>query len=85
MDRLTTNSPSGLARPRPTALQKMPLSPIRRQLLIDGLEFHRAARDMKAAALRAGERFAGEDRDLLLAHAEDCRCVAAFERELAKP
>lgn len=55
----------------------------RLQILAAGLDCHREKRDALAAALRS--TYALHERsELLLSHAEACRCVTAFEAELAK-
>ena len=53
------------------------------ELLTAALECHQAKRDQLAAALRSTYSL-HERSELLIAHAEACRCVAAFEAELAK-
>jgi hypothetical protein len=55
----------------------------RRKLLIAGLECHQAKRDQLAAALRSTSVM-HERSELLVMHADACRCVAAFEADLAK-
>jgi hypothetical protein len=53
------------------------------EVLTAGLECHRASRDELAAALRS--TYAMHERsELLIKHAEMCRCVTAFEAELAR-
>ena len=61
----------------------MAITAARHQLLIAGLECHQAKRDQLAAALRS--TYAMHERSELIAmHADACRCIAAFEADLAK-
>jgi len=61
----------------------MAITAARVELLNAALECHQANRDQLAAALRSTYSL-HERSELLIAHAEACRCVAAFEAELAK-
>jgi len=61
----------------------MAITAARRELLIAGLECHEIKRDQLAAELRA-TRPAFARANLMAQHAEACRCVAAFQAELAK-
>ena len=61
----------------------MDITAARIEILNAGLECHQIKRDQLAAALRSTYSL-HERSELLIAHAEACRCVAAFEAELAK-
>jgi hypothetical protein len=67
----------------PEAALNMAITAARRELLIAGLECHQAKRDQLAAALRSTSVM-HERSELLVMHADACRCVAAFEADLAK-
>jgi hypothetical protein len=67
----------------PEAALNMAITTARRKLLIAGLECHQAKRDQLAAALRSTSVM-HERSELLVMHADACRCVAAFEADLAK-
>jgi hypothetical protein len=74
-----------LHHPRPATqpVQIMTITAARLNLLQDGLECHQIKRDALAAALRS--TYAMQERaNLLLQHADTCRCITAFELELAK-
>jgi hypothetical protein len=53
------------------------------QLLRSALDLHQDSRDQLAAALRC-TRSTQERNELLIRHAEACRCATAFEQELAE-
>lgn len=61
----------------------MAITAARRELLIAGLECFIAKRDALAAALRSTYCL-HERSELLGQHAEACRCINAFEADLAK-
>ena len=67
----------------PEAALNMAITAARRELLIAGLECHQIKRDQLAAALRSTAAM-HERSELLVMHADACRCVAAFEADLAK-
>lgn len=51
--------------------------------LTAGLECHQIKRDQLAAALRSTYQL-HERSQLLIQHADACRCITAFEEELAR-
>ena len=61
----------------------MAITAARFEILTAGLECHIAKRDALAAAMRSTYSL-HERSALLVQHAEACRCVAAFEADLAR-
>ena len=61
----------------------MTITAARLELLTAALECHQIKRDQLAAALRSTYSL-HERSELIAMHADACRCISAFEADLAK-